>query len=512
MINRVREAQEATPEACVARQPDQSLQVGVKAPAPAMWQASSVRVPPVLGSPAGVLRIQQLKGNRAMSRMLSVQQSAEAQGLRGQSDETMRSVAAEGVRTPETSLSYLDRIQASFGRHSIGHVKAHVGPEAAQASRAMNALAFASGDHVVFGGTPDLRAMAHEAAHTVQQQAGVQLVGGIGREDDAYERHADAVADAVVTGRPADGLLRGLFTASPVPESSAKSANVHRKLAGSVEVQRLEENILNVAGENHDISGGREDDERAFSDAQTKSGRYWKESDFEAADLETRADSPELRFQRRLLFALQEFSHPDFYTLEGFYLSKFRDGNYRSLLLIYAAARKFLPSDAEQEYKHASTLRKYDAVIPSLLGLLKIARSSILYNHNERLKIARESTVLNPPTQVIEGLIRDIKNIKSALRALLFAVFELDREDSLEGLGKSLDFQRSENMYVAAKSRFHVSGLWKIGDAHVQDMKQKMEPTALFNLLTLKEFDGELQAWEGQGRPRRVHRVNEAVE
>src|SRR5947207_2443000 len=48
---------------------------------------------------------------------------------------------------------------------------------------------------------------AHEAAHVVQQRGGVSLKGGIGAEGDEYEQHADAVADQVVAGRSAEGLL-----------------------------------------------------------------------------------------------------------------------------------------------------------------------------------------------------------------------------------------------------------------------------------------------------------------
>lgn len=209
MNNRERQSEEPTPTARMTQQPDQTPQAYVNSPSPMLW-AYGARVPPVLGSAAGVLMIQQLKGNRAVSQMLAAQKSVEVQGLREPSNEEIHSAAAEGIRTPATTLPFLDRIQASFGRHSIGHVKAHVGPEAAQASRAMNALAFASSDHVVFGGTPDLRTTAHEAAHVVQQQAGVQLVGGIGREGDAYERHADAIADAVVAGQSTEGLLEPL--------------------------------------------------------------------------------------------------------------------------------------------------------------------------------------------------------------------------------------------------------------------------------------------------------------
>jgi hypothetical protein len=133
----------------------------------------------------------------------------------------VRSAAADGVRTPAVVLPHLGRIQASFGHHPIGHVRAHLGTEAIQTARAMNARAFASGDHVVFGGTPDLRTAAHEAAHIVQQRAGVRLAGGVGREGDAYERHADAVADTVVAGRSAAGLLEPF---AAVPEAGAPVA------------------------------------------------------------------------------------------------------------------------------------------------------------------------------------------------------------------------------------------------------------------------------------------------
>ena len=232
MNNRERQTEGPTSTARMAQQLDRPSHAGAIALSPVMWQSSRVRVPPVLGSPAGVLRIQQLKGNRALGQMLAVQQSAEAEGLHEPSDETIRSAAAEGVRTPVVTLPFLDRIQASFGRHPLGHVKAHIGPEAAKASRAMNALAFATGDHVVFGGTPDLRTAAHEAAHIVQQGAGLRLAGGVGREGDAYERHADAVAAAVVAGRSAEGLLEPFAASATVGKPGAFVSTQGQQLPG----------------------------------------------------------------------------------------------------------------------------------------------------------------------------------------------------------------------------------------------------------------------------------------
>src|ERR1043165_5661679 len=63
------------------------------------------------------------------------------------------------------------------------------------------------GNHVAFREAPDLHTAAHEAAHVVQQRAGVQVTDGVGATGDAYEQNADAVADAVVAGGSAEGLL-----------------------------------------------------------------------------------------------------------------------------------------------------------------------------------------------------------------------------------------------------------------------------------------------------------------
>lgn len=71
----------------------------------------------------------------------------------------------------------------------------------------MGADAFATGKRVAFAGPPDLHTAAHDAAHVVQQRAGVQLKGGVGEAGDPHEQHADAVADRVVAGESAEELL-----------------------------------------------------------------------------------------------------------------------------------------------------------------------------------------------------------------------------------------------------------------------------------------------------------------
>jgi hypothetical protein len=142
--------------------------------------------------------------------------------------------AAEGVRGAPESLPYGGRIQAAFGRHDVSDVQAHVGGPAAAAARAMGASAYAVGDQVAFREAPSLHTAAHEAAHVVQQRGGVQLQGGVGAAGDAYERHADAVADAVVAGGTAEPLLdalRGGGSGAAAPSSAVQRRSAQEPAA-----------------------------------------------------------------------------------------------------------------------------------------------------------------------------------------------------------------------------------------------------------------------------------------
>jgi len=115
--------------------------------------------------------------------------------------------AQHGVSGAPQALPHGERIQALFGGHDVSSIRAHVGGPAAEASGQIGASAYATGSSVAFRESPDLHTAAHEAAHVVQQRGGVQLRGGVGEAGDPYERHADAVADAVVAGKPAGGIL-----------------------------------------------------------------------------------------------------------------------------------------------------------------------------------------------------------------------------------------------------------------------------------------------------------------
>ncbi len=137
----------------------------------------------------------------------------------------MEQIAHQGVDGPGQKLPHLDKIQPLFGHHDVSGIDAHVGGTAGKASEALAAQGYATGSKVAFKKDPDLHLAAHEAAHVVQQRAGVHLRGETPQSGDPLEDHADAVADAVTGGQSATGLLDAI-TGQPQEAATAAATTV----------------------------------------------------------------------------------------------------------------------------------------------------------------------------------------------------------------------------------------------------------------------------------------------
>lgn len=109
---------------------------------------------------------------------------------------------SEGANLPE-----LARIQQSFGPFDLSTVRIHRGQQAQDSAEQLSARAFSHGEHIVAPGTPSLRLLAHEAAHTIQQRQPGLVKAGISQAGDFGEHHADAIADRVVAGLSSVDLL-----------------------------------------------------------------------------------------------------------------------------------------------------------------------------------------------------------------------------------------------------------------------------------------------------------------
>ena len=171
---------------------------------------------------------------------LAVQAKGRAEG---EDPVWVRHAAAEGVAGGGGELPHLERIQEAFGGHDVTGIQAHTGGAATQASEAIGAEAYATGDRVAFRSQPTLHTAAHEAAHVVQQRGGVQLKGGVGAVGDAYERHADAVADAVVAGRSAEALLDRFAGAGPLASGSVAEGSRALAPHGSIQMKKPDDAI-----------------------------------------------------------------------------------------------------------------------------------------------------------------------------------------------------------------------------------------------------------------------------
>ncbi len=222
--------------------------------------------PDALDEDARARAVQRVPGKRTLTESLEpaaypvqrrVLASAEADPAR------VQAAAQRGISGSSGRLPHLGRIQQLFGRHDVSGVQAHLGADASAAAEAMGAAAYATGSHVAFAGAPDLHTAAHEAAHVVQQRAGIHLKAGVGEAGDEHERHADAVADRVVAGRSAEDLLdryRAPGGAAPAVQRAVKA----KKVGDSEEVKSY--NTLGGLATLFELDDG---DKRAFA-AQMK--------------------------------------------------------------------------------------------------------------------------------------------------------------------------------------------------------------------------------------------------
>ena len=143
--------------------------------------------------------------------------------------------ATPPYRAAATSGQTLDAVtratvELRFGR-DFSQVRVHADDAAGEAARAVNARAFAVGQHIHFGAgeyrpqsQQGMLLLAHELAHTVQQsglEAGVRQLSSdaLATEDPGLEREADDAAAQVVNGQPAHVVGSA---SSPAPQRQPK--------------------------------------------------------------------------------------------------------------------------------------------------------------------------------------------------------------------------------------------------------------------------------------------------
>ena len=152
---------------------------------------------------ADVLSLQRSAGNHAVSQLL--QPAAGGPAQTGDAlPPIVRSVLKSGRGQPLDPATRAF-MESRFG-YDFGHVRVHTGPQAAESARAVGAMAYTVGHHLVFA--PGQHApgilqgrllLAHELAHVIQQSRG----GPTPALDPtaSYERTAVQAAQTVSTGQ-----------------------------------------------------------------------------------------------------------------------------------------------------------------------------------------------------------------------------------------------------------------------------------------------------------------------
>jgi hypothetical protein len=173
-------------------------------------------------------------------------------------------LGAPGQPLDAASRSYFE---PRFG-HDFSQVRLHTDAKAAESARAVNALAYTVGKHVVFGagqfGGASRSArhlLAHELAHTVQQQdAAMPSLArlAISRPGDQDERQADQIADSVIN----PGTSRAANDEDAVADPRARHA------AGSMRIARLQRAISFTTADGvftpHDVVAVEDEDPDGF--------------------------------------------------------------------------------------------------------------------------------------------------------------------------------------------------------------------------------------------------------
>lgn len=213
------------------------------------------QLPPVAAGGAGVAQV-----------------SASERGY-GAAEHT-HAIADQAVADGGSALPYADQIAASFGgEHAakVDGIKAHTGENAKASTDALGAEAFAYGNDVAFAGTPSLHTAAHEAAHVVQQHAGVATKMKVGEAGDQYEQEADAVADRVVAGQSAADLLEPHTTKNAGGGDKAVQSKAVQFLGSPLGEKLPEKAEKPVYGEDSDQRRySREQYERMWEEEQGK--------------------------------------------------------------------------------------------------------------------------------------------------------------------------------------------------------------------------------------------------
>lgn len=219
-------------------------------------------------APAALLALQRAVGNAAVAAMMADQETQPVQ----------RSAVHEVLRSAGRPMdaAFRGEMEARFGGADFSGVRVHSDTAAQRSALEIQAVAYASGSHVVDGGGMTKEDWAHELTHYLDQQAGpvpgTDNGSGLRLSDptDAGERRAVDNARKVVSGPV------------PAPRATADGTGTHRD-GRPTDVQRTKDDDLGKAKNPEEIIAALEKSGHSNDDAWQLM-RYMTSQQFPAAE------------------------------------------------------------------------------------------------------------------------------------------------------------------------------------------------------------------------------------
>ena len=203
---------------------------------------------------SGAMHLQRMAGNAAMGAL--VQRKASGDQEEGNASPVHDVIGKGGGSSLDAGVR--TQMESKMGQ-DFSDVKVHTGPDAANASKSVQAQAFTVGNEIVFNdgkynpGSPEgQRTIAHELTHVVQQRQGsvdgTPREGGISVSDpgDKYEQEAEATADHVMSD---GGGHEGHDHAAPAGASAGVQREADDEGGAAVQTMRDDTAVQREEGE-----------------------------------------------------------------------------------------------------------------------------------------------------------------------------------------------------------------------------------------------------------------------
>lgn len=354
----------------------------------------------------------------------------------------------------------------------------------------LGARAYAQGRHIYLAPGQEQH-LPHEAWHMVQQAQGrvkptMQLRGQAINNDAALEHEADAMGARAMQAKAAPGGQAGQRRPEPGQRAGVDGAAVQR--------MELASSKLNLAGENHGESGKRRSSESAYAKEKgvtpySREGEltFMPKVRFYQTSKETHGDPFLLRTEH--LLAILQDKH------SGIFLEKFAAGKvpdaltaagtlcdawscYADLLAeaVCEPATALMgalnsPGEGEQAVEGESTYEGLVALASRIKGLRSLSEPG-----------------------AIATAAQEIRKEIARIRLLYSTKVAGKRHNRSE---EEITKARSDAMRKAARECGQ-SGLWKVGDQHIADMKQAgPSETAEYRIMNKDEFNADYEPWQG---------------